>query len=90
MTYLKTLPEIKEAVDFIKLRNDIKDEETADLFSQRIIQQYPEKAKFFHTNFTSQYSSGKWFNAECKEPQAPKAKAWKPKAKATSKVLNFS
>ncbi|CAI2386858.1 unnamed protein product [Moneuplotes crassus] len=90
MTYLKTLPEIKEAVDFIKLRNDIKDEETVDLFSQRIIQQYPEKAKFFHTNFTSIYSSGKWFNADCKETQAPKKKICKSRAKAASKICKKS
>lgn len=78
LTHLKSLPEVQEAMDFIKLKSDITTTKTADLFSQKIIQQFPEKAQLFHSAFENKISSGIWF-------RKPQSKEGKSKVKSVKK-----
>lgn len=57
---MKTLPEIKEAIDFVKLRNDINDSDQNDMFSRQIIAQYPEKIQMFQDKFYDLLENAIW------------------------------
>ena len=57
---MKTLPEIKEAIDFIKLKNDLEDPDPNDMFSRQIINQYPEKLAIFNTKFYDLLENAIW------------------------------
>lgn len=60
LSYIKSLPEMREAMDFIKLRNDILQEDQNDLFSQRIVHQFPEKIKVFRNKFDDLSENAVW------------------------------
>lgn len=60
LSYMRTLPEIKEAIDFIKLRCDLEELNSNDMFSQQIIAQYPEKLEIFQERFYDLYENAIW------------------------------
>lgn len=59
LSYMKSLPNIKEAIDFAKLRSDLDDDPT-DMFSLQIIAQFPEKIAVFHEKFEDLYENAVW------------------------------
>lgn len=60
ISYLRTVPQVKEAIDYINLRNDIKDPEPSDLFSKQIIERYPDMIKIFMTAFEDLIDNAVW------------------------------
>lgn len=60
MSYLRTLPEIKEAIDFVKLRNDLEEHNPHDMFSRQIIAQYPEKVAIFQYKYEDLMENAIW------------------------------
>ena len=60
IAYLKSLPECREAIDYIRLMNDLNNKDQTDLFSQKIIEQFPNKVKFFNVEFTKLYEDKIW------------------------------
>jgi len=90
--FLKTLPEIREAIDFIHLRMDIRNYDSSDLFSQKIIQQYPEKVKLFTSKFYDLYNNSVWIKKPEEVKKITKKKFVKPTEKSkinkVSSILN--
>ena len=60
IAYLKSLPECREAIDYIRLMNDLNNKDQTDLFSQKIVEQFPNKVKFFNVKFTKLYEDKIW------------------------------
>ena len=60
LSYMKTLPEIKEAIDYVKLRSDLKGSGSDDMFSRQIIAQFPKKIKMFHNKFNDLLENAIW------------------------------
>ena len=82
MSYLKSLPEVKEAIDFVKLKADVEQHDNNDAFSRQIMMQYPEKLEMFQDRFQDLLENAIWI----KKP-VPKLvnKAKKPYIKSNSK-----
>jgi hypothetical protein len=86
ISYMKTLPEIKESIDFAKLRSDLDDNPT-DMFSLQIIAQFPEKISVFLDKFKDLYENAVWI----KKPNVKvQTKQRKPFMKANSKRTDFN
>lgn len=79
MAYLKTIPSVKESIDYVALRNDIKEEAPTDMFSKQIIEKYPEMLKNFQVKFEDLLENAVWI----KKPNVPTPT--KSKAKANIK-----
>lgn len=60
MGYLYNLPKVREAIDYIKLRNDIKEDNPTDLFSLQILEKYPEMIKIFKDSFLDLNENTVW------------------------------
>lgn len=60
ISYLKSLPEMKEAIDFIRLRFDIVEEDPSDLFQKQIISQFPKHIKIFTEKFYDLNENAVW------------------------------
>lgn len=79
LSYLQTVPAIREAMDYIKLRNDIKGNDPNDLFSKQIIEKYPEMIKMFQDKFHDLVENAIWIKKpNAKTPTKPKESASKP------------
>ena len=88
MSYIKSIPEMKEAIDFIRLRNDILNEDTEDLFSKKIIQQFPEKVDFFNRKFNDLYENTVWIKKPVEEEiQKVKKVVVESKSKSQVRIL---
>ena len=86
ISYMKTLPEIKEAIDYVKLKSDL-DNSPNDMFSRQIIAQFPEKIIIFHEKFEDLYENAIWIKKpNVKSPQRNK----KAFIKANSRGNNFN
>jgi hypothetical protein len=68
LSYLKTLPDVKEAIDFIKLKFDLEDHNPNDAFSKQIISQYPEKLEMFQFRFNDLYENVVWIKKPTSKP----------------------
>jgi hypothetical protein len=60
IAYMKTIPVIKESIDYVSLRNDITDSNPTDLFSIQIIERYPEMIRTFQTKFFDLNENAVW------------------------------
>lgn len=60
MSYLQTLPQVREAMDYVKLRNDIDSNRPNDAFSKQIIEKYPEMIVIFQNNFNDLIENAVW------------------------------
>lgn len=81
LSYMKSLPDIKEAVDFVKLRTDL-DSNSSDMFSLQIISQFPQKIAVFQNKFYDLYENAVWI----KKPNLKQSNnKRKPFIKANSK-----
>lgn len=79
LSYLQTVPAIREAMDYIKLRNDIKGNDPNDLFSKQIIEKYPEMTKIFHDKFHDLVENAIWIKKpNSKTPTKSKESVSKP------------
>ena len=71
--YLQTIPNVREAIDYIKLKNDIQDSNPDDLFSKQIIERYPEMMKTFSDSYNDLIENAVWI----KRPNIPTPKVKK-------------
>lgn len=60
INYLNSVPTVREAIDYIKLRNDIEDPSPTDAFSKQIIEKYPDMVNIFQTNFNDLIENAVW------------------------------
>jgi hypothetical protein len=60
ISYLQTLPHVREAIDYVKLRNDITSDQPNDPFSKQIIEKYPEMIVVFQNNFNDLIENAVW------------------------------
>lgn len=60
LQYMRTIPSIKEAIDYISLRSDIKTSSPTDLFSIQIIERYPEMQNIFQTKLADLIENTVW------------------------------
>lgn len=60
MAYLNTLPSIRESLDYIKLRWDLKETQVNDPFSKQIILKYPEMIKIFQNKYYDLDENAVW------------------------------
>lgn len=60
LDYLQAVPKVREAIDYIKLRNDIQDSNPTDLFSKQIIERHPQMLKIFRDSFFDLIENAVW------------------------------
>ena len=66
LQYMRTIPSIREAMDYIILRSDIKTKNPSDWFSLQIIERYPEMQKSFQNKLADLIENTVWI----KKPKA--------------------
>lgn len=87
LSYLKTLPEVKEAIDFVKLKFDLEEHNPNDAFSKQIISQYPEKLEMFQLRFQDLYENAVWIKKPSSKPATRQRKPFM-KANAKNEIAN--
>ena len=83
ISYLKSLPEMRETIDFAKLRNDILDNDHNDLFSKQILSQFTSKIKIFIEKYEDLSENAVWV----KKPKIEVKQSNKPKCKGNTKSI---
>lgn len=58
--YLHNVPQVREAIDYINLKNDIKEGHASDAFSKQIIEKYPGMVKIFTDSFNDLIENAVW------------------------------
>lgn len=58
--YLHNVPQVREAIDYINLKNDIKEGNASDPFSRQIIEKYPGMVKIFTDSFNDLIENAIW------------------------------
>lgn len=81
LKYLQDAPKVREAIDYIKLRNDINDKATTDLFAKQIVEKFPAMMKLFHDSYNDLVENTVWI----KKPEQKQSKVAK---KSTKKATN--
>ena len=84
ISYLKSLPEMREIFDFVKLRTDIIDNDHNDLFSKQILNQFSGKVKIFLDRYEDLSENAVWVKKP-KEIQIQKPKVINSNKNVSSK-----
>jgi hypothetical protein len=58
--YLHNVPQVREAIDYIKLKNDIKEGHENDPFSRQILEKYPGMVTIFTGSFDDLIENAVW------------------------------
>lgn len=82
ISYIKTLPEIREAIDYIHLRLDIKEVNLNDPFQKQIITQFPMKIKIVIDKYHDLNENAVWI----KKPVTTQSKPKKVQPKSQKNV----
>lgn len=88
VSYIKTLPEIREAIDFIRLKIDLADEDPNVLFYKKILEQYPSKVKLFNNKYTDLFDNAVWIKKPKVDEEIKKEKV-KPKTRKQNVGISF-
>jgi hypothetical protein len=78
MDYLQSVPNVREAIDYIKLRNDIQDPNPSDLFSKQIIERHPQMLATFRESFTDLIENAVWIKKPNSSPKKSRTPITKP------------
>jgi hypothetical protein len=81
LAHLKSLPGIKETVDFVRLRNDFKLEQEEDLFLQKIKEKCPEFIESFKQKYFELIEAHVWIHKPAKEKYLEKMSKYKTKSR---------